>query len=208
MEIVCLDLEGVLVPEIWISVAETTGIDALRATTRDNPNYDDLMQQRLSIMDEHGLGLSTIQNAIGRMSPLNGATEFLAWLNTEFQVVILSDTFYEFARPLMSKLNWPTLFCNRLEINEHGRIINYYLRMKDHKRQAVRAFKSLNFNVFAVGDSYNDTAMLSAADTGYLFRAPRNVTKEFSQFPNVQEFDELKQSLTDGSPRLQKMSNG
>ena len=208
MEIVCLDLEGVLVPEIWISVAETTGIDALRATTRDNPNYDDLMQQRLSIMDEHGLGLSTIQNAIGGLSPLNGATEFLAWLNTEFQVVILSDTFYEFARPLMSKLNWPTLFCNRLEINEQGRIINYYLRMKDHKRQAVRAFKSLNFNVFAVGDSYNDTAMLSAADTGYLFRAPRNVTKEFSQFPNVQEFGELKQSLTDGSPRLRKMSNG
>ena len=164
MEIVCLDLEGVLVPEIWVGVAEKTGITGLRATTRDLSDYDELMRQRLRIMDENGLGLPFIQEIIGGLGPMEGAKDFLSWLKSEFQVVILSDTFYEFARPLMRQLDWPTLFCHRLETNEVGRIINYNLRMKDHKREAVRAFKSLNYTVFAAGDSYNDTNMLAEAD--------------------------------------------
>ena len=203
MEIVCMDFEGVLVPEIWIGVAEKTGIEALRITTRDNPDYDDLMRQRLRIMDEHGLGLKAIQNAINELGPIEGAKEFLTWLNTEFQVVILSDTFYEFAWPLVGQLGWPTLFCHNLEVNKEGRINDYRLRMKDHKRQAVKAFKALNFEVYAVGDSYNDTTMLTAADIGYLFRAPSNVIEEFPQFQNFNEFDELKLRLIDDNPRIQ-----
>ena len=206
MEIVCLDFEGVLVPEIWISMAEITGIEALRTTTRDNPDYDDLMQQRLRIMDEHDLGLPAIENVINGLGPIDGAKEFLTWLNTEFQVVILSDTFYELARPLMCQFDWPTLFCHHLEITKEGRIKDYHLRMKDHKRQTVKAFKALNFSVHAAGDSYNDTAMLTAADNGYLFRAPPNVIKEFPQFPNVQEFDELKRRLIEASPRMRNAS--
>ena len=195
MEIVCLDLEGVLVPEIWIGVAEKTGIQDLRATTRDIPNYDELMQQRLRIMDENGLGLPVIQEVIGGLSPMEGARAFLAWLKSEFQVVILSDTFYEFARPLMRQLDWPTLFCHRLETNEAGRIVDYHLRMKDHKREAVSAFQSLNYTVYAAGDSYNDTNMLAEADAGFLFKAPDNVIQDFPQFPITRAYDELKAQL-------------
>ena len=197
MEIVCLDLEGVLVPEIWVSVAEQTGINELRATTRDIPDYDELMKQRLRIMSDHGLGLSVIRNVVDGLKPLNGAKEFLGWLKTEFQVLILSDTFYEFARPLMHQLNWPTLFCHRLEINGNGDIVDYHLRMNNHKLETVKTLKALNFNVYAVGDSYNDTSMLEEADYSLLFRPPHHVIKKFPQFPVTQEYAELKQRLID-----------
>jgi phosphoserine/homoserine phosphotransferase len=192
MEITCLDLEGVLVPEIWINVAERTGIEELRLTTRDVPDYDALMTRRLSILAEHDLGLSDIQQVISGMSPLSGAKEFLDWLRERTQVVILSDTFYQFAAPLMRQLDWPTLFCNRLEIGGDGRVSNYHLRQKDGKRQAVRAFHQLNFRVIAAGDSYNDTTMLSEADAGILFRPPDNVVEEFPQFPVARTYEELR----------------
>ncbi len=202
MEIVCLDLEGVLIPEIWISVAEKTGIEALRATTRDIPDYDELMQQRLRIMDENGLGLPIIQEVIDSLDPLEGAQEFLDWLREHFQVVILSDTFYEFAEPFMRKLGWPTLFCHRLETNADGKIVNYHLRMKDHKREAVKAFHELNFTAYAAGDSYNDTSMLGEADEGILFMAPDNVIAEFPQFPAVNTYEELRAEFEKASPRF------
>ena len=192
MEIACLDLEGVLVPEIWISFAERTGIEELRLTTRDVPDYDALMTRRLSILAENDLGLSDIQEVIGGMTPLPGAREFLDWLRERAQVVILSDTFYQFASPLMRQLGWPTLLCHRLEIGESGRVANYRLRQKDGKRQAVRAFHQLNFRVVAAGDSYNDTTMLSEADAGILFRPPENVVEEFPQFPVARDYDELR----------------
>ena len=192
MEIACLDLEGVLIPEIWISFAERTGIEELRLTTRDVPDYDALMTRRLSILAENDLGLSDIQQVIGGMAPLPGAKEFLDWLRERAQVVILSDTFYQFAAPLMRQLGWPTLFCHRLEIGEGGRVSNYHLRQKDGKRQAVRAFHQLNFRVIAAGDSYNDTTMLSEADAGILFRPPDNVIEEFPQFPVARDYDELR----------------
>ena len=195
MEIACLDLEGVLVPEIWINFAERTGIEELRLTTRDVPDYDALMTRRLSILAEHDLGLSDIQQVIGGMSPLAGAKEFLDWLRERAQVVILSDTFYQFAAPLMRQLGWPTLFCHRLEIGEGGRVSNYCLRQKDGKRQAVRAFHQLNFRVIAAGDSYNDTTMLSEADAGILFRPPDNVIEEFPQFPVVTDYAEVREML-------------
>jgi phosphoserine/homoserine phosphotransferase len=192
MEIACLDLEGVLVPEIWINFAERTGIEELRLTTRDVPDYDALMTRRLSILAENDLGLSDIQEVIGGMAPLPGATEFLEWLRERAQVVILSDTFYQFAAPLMRQLGWPTLLCHRLEIGEGGRVADYHLRQKDGKRQAVRAFHQLNFRVVAAGDSYNDTTMLSEADAGILFRPPDNVIEEFPQFPVTRSYDELR----------------
>jgi phosphoserine/homoserine phosphotransferase len=192
MEIACLDLEGVLVPEIWISFAERTGIEELRLTTRDVPDYDVLMTRRLEILQENDLGLSDIQKVIGGMSPLPGARGFLDWLRERAQVVILSDTFYQFAAPLMRQLGWPTLFCHRLETSEGGRVSNYHLRQKDGKRQAVRAFHQLNFRVIAAGDSYNDTTMLSEADAGILFRPPDNVVEEFPQFPVARSYDELR----------------
>jgi len=192
MEIACLDLEGVLVPEIWINFAERTGIEELRLTTRDVPDYDVLMTRRLEILRENDLGLSDIQKVIGGMSPLPGAGEFLDWLRERAQVVILSDTFYQFAAPLMRQLGWPTLFCHRLETSEGGRVSNYHLRQKDGKRQAVRAFHQLNFRVIAAGDSYNDTTMLSEADAGILFRPPDNVIEEFPQFPVARDYDELR----------------
>ena len=205
MEIACLDLEGVLVPEIWINFAERTGIEELRLTTRDVPDYDALMTRRLSILAEHDLGLSDIQQVIGGMSPLAGAKEFLDWLRERAQVVILSDTFYQFAAPLMRQLGWPTLLCHRLEIGEGGRVSNYHLRQKDGKRQAVRAFQQLNFRVIAAGDSYNDTTMLSEADAGILFRPPDNVIEEFPQFPVARSYDELRsefQRAIESSPHL------
>jgi phosphoserine/homoserine phosphotransferase len=205
VEIACLDLEGVLVPEIWINFAERTGIEELRLTTRDVPDYDALMTRRLSILAEHDLGLSDIQQVIGGMSPLAGAKEFLDWLRERAQVVILSDTFYQFAAPLMRQLGWPTLLCHRLEIGEGGRVSNYHLRQKDGKRQAVRAFQQLNFRVIAAGDSYNDTTMLSEADAGILFRPPDNVIEEFPQFPVARSYDELRsefQRAIESSPHL------
>lgn len=201
VEIVCLDLEGVLVPEIWINFAERTGIEALRATTRDIPDYDVLMKQRLRILDEHGYGLPDIQAVIDEMGPMDGAREFVDWLRERFQVVILSDTFYEFAQPLMRQLGWPTLLCHKLEVNEKGRITDYILRQKDPKRMAVKAFHSLTYRVIAAGDSYNDTTMLAEADAGILFHAPQNVIDEFPQFPAVHTYEDLKQEILKNSLR-------
>ena len=195
MEIVCLDLEGVLVPEIWINVANKTGIDKLKVTTRDIPDYDELMQRRLEILKEHDLRLPTIQKVINEIKPLKGAKTFLKWLKTEFQLVILSDTFYEFSRPLMRQLDWPTLFCHRLNTDSRGQIVGYNLRMKDHKREAVRAFKSLHFKVYAAGDSFNDISMLLEADSGFLFKPPVNVSEKFPKLPVTNDYDQLKQLL-------------
>ena len=188
--IVTLDLEGVLVPEIWIAVAEQTGIETLRRTTRDEPDYDVLMRYRLDILDEHGLKLSDIQGVIDDLSPLPGAREFLDTLRARAQVIILSDTFLQFANPLMRQLGWPTLFCNHLEIVD-DRVAGYHLRQPDQKRQSVLALKSLNYTIISAGDSYNDTTMLAEADKGILFRAPANVKAEFSQFPAVEEYSDL-----------------
>lgn len=188
--IVTLDLEGVLVPEIWIAVAETTGIPALRRTTRDEPDYDKLMQGRLAILDEHGLGMSAIEDVISSLSPLEGARAFLDELRSITQVVILSDTFEQFGRPLMRHLGMPTLVCHRLVV-DNDRIVDYELRLDDQKRRAVEAFQALNYRVIAAGDSYNDTAMLGAAEHGFLFHAPDNVKREFPQFPALDNYDEL-----------------
>ncbi|MEY2974599.1 MAG: bifunctional phosphoserine phosphatase/homoserine phosphotransferase ThrH [Actinomycetota bacterium] len=188
--IVTLDLEGVLVPEIWIAVAERTGIDALRLTTRDEPDYDVLMRHRLAVMDEHGLTMSLITEVIGGLSPLDGAREFLDGLRARTQVLILSDTFEQFAAPLMAQLGRPAIWCHRLVV-DGDRITGYRLRLSDQKRRAVEALQGLNFDVIAAGDSYNDTSMLAAAEAGFLFRSPANVRREFPQFPAVDDYDEL-----------------
>ncbi len=201
MEIACLDLEGVLVPEIWIEFAEKTGIAELRATTRDIPDYDVLMKQRLRLLEEHHLGLQDIRQVISTLSPMPGAAEFITWLKARFQVVILSDTFYEFSQPLMAQLGYPALLCHRLEADTTEKIVSYKIRLKDHKRQAVIAFQGLNFRVIAAGDSYNDTAMLKQADVGILFKAPDNVIAEFPQFTSVVEYEELKEQFVAGSQR-------
>jgi phosphoserine/homoserine phosphotransferase len=193
--IVCLDLEGVLVPEIWIAVAERTGIEALRRTTREEPDYDVLMKYRLDLMAEHGLTMSAIQDVIGGLEPLPGACDFLDRLRERTQVVILSDTFEQFAAPLMRQLRWPAIWCHRLEVAD-DRIVGYRLRLDDPKRKAVRALQSLNFRVLAAGDSYNDTTMLLAADAGFLFHAPDNVVAEFPQLPALDTYDELLDALT------------
>jgi phosphoserine/homoserine phosphotransferase len=189
--IACLDLEGVFVPEIWINVAERTGIAALRRTTRDEPDYDKLMRQRLAILDEHRLRLPDIQQVIGTMHPLEGAAAFLDRLRSRFQVIVLSDTFDEFAAPLMAQLGHPALFCNSLVVDDDGRIRDYRIRLRDGKRKAVMALKLLNFDVIAAGDSYNDTTMLAEADHGILFRPPDNVVREFPQFPVTRTYEEL-----------------
>ncbi|MDI3326107.1 bifunctional phosphoserine phosphatase/homoserine phosphotransferase ThrH [Pontibacterium granulatum] len=201
MELACLDLEGVLIPEIWIAFAEETGIEELKATTRDIPDYDVLMKQRLRILDEHGLTLPQIQDTISRLSPLEGAADFVNWLRERFQVVILSDTFYEFAAPLMAQLGHPTLLCHKLEVDGSGRITDYTLRQRDPKRQSVRAFQLLNYRVIAAGDSYNDTTMLTQAESGILFHAPDNVIAEFPQFPAVHSYEDLKQEFLKASVR-------
>ncbi|HZJ95719.1 MAG TPA: bifunctional phosphoserine phosphatase/homoserine phosphotransferase ThrH [Thiopseudomonas sp.] len=201
MEIACLDLEGVLVPEIWIAFAEKTGIESLRATTRDIPDYDVLMKQRLRILDEHGLTLKDIQEVIATLEPLEGAVEFVDWLRERFQVIILSDTFYEFSQPLMRQLGFPTLFCHKLVTDEKGRVVDYQLRQKDPKRQSVLALKTLYYRIIAAGDSYNDTTMLSEADAGILFHAPDNVIEEFPQFPAVHTFEDLKKEFIKASVR-------
>ena len=190
--VACLDLEGVLVPEIWIGVAETTGIAELRRTTRDEPDYDKLMRGRLAILEREGLGIADIQKVIAGLRPLEGAPAFLDWLRTQAQVVILSDTFMQFAQPLMAQLGYPTLFCNSLVIDDAGRIRDYTLRIADGKRKAVMALKLLNFRVVAAGDSYNDTTMLDEADGGILFRPPDNVIRDFPQFPVTRTYDELR----------------
>lgn len=201
MELACLDLEGVLVPEIWIAFAEKTGIKELRATTRDIPDYNVLMKQRLAILDQHGLKIDDIQDVIATLEPLPGAIDFVNWLCERFQVIILSDTFYEFSAPLMRQLGWPTLFCHRLLTDETGRVVDYKLRQEDPKRASVKAFHSLNYRVIAAGDSYNDTTMLGEADVGILIHAPQNVIEEFPQFRSVNNHAELKQAFVEASVR-------
>lgn len=201
MELACLDLEGVLIPEIWIAFAEKTGIKELRATTRDIPDYDVLMKQRLRILDEHSLGIHEIQEVIAQLKPLDGAVEFVDWLRERFQVIILSDTFYEFSAPLMRQLGWPTLLCHRLEVSESGKVEGYTLRQRDPKRQSVLALKTLYYRIIAAGDSYNDTTMLGEADAGILFKAPANVIAEFPQFPAVHTYEDLKKEFIAASNR-------
>ncbi|MDF0664608.1 MAG: bifunctional phosphoserine phosphatase/homoserine phosphotransferase ThrH [Nitrospira sp.] len=193
--VVCLDLEGVLVPEIWINVALKTGLDELKITTREMPDYDKLMRQRLDILDRQALKIGDIQDVIAKMRPLDGASDFLAWLRERCQVIILSDTFYQFAQPLMRQLGFPTLLCNQLEIDGNGRIRNYHMRMQDPKKHAVAALKALNFFTMAAGDSYNDTAMLAEADAGFFFRPPDHLPQEFPRFPVTQQYGELQERL-------------
>ncbi len=201
MEVACLDLEGVLIPEIWIEFANKTGIEELKATTRDIPDYDVLMKQRLRILDEHGFKLQDIQEVIATLKPLEGAVEFVNWLRERFQVIILSDTFYEFSQPLMRQLGFPTLFCHRLETDEEGRVVNYHLRQVDPKRQSIRALQTIYYRTIAAGDSYNDTTMLAEADAGILFKAPVKVIEEFPQFPAVHEYEDLKKEFLKASNR-------
>jgi phosphoserine/homoserine phosphotransferase len=202
VQIVCLDLEGVLVPEIWIAFSERTGIPELRRTTRDEPDYDKLMKFRLDLLRRHKLGLPDIQQVIRALGPMPGAKEFLDQLRTRYQVLILSDTFYEFAMPLMAQLGLPTLFCHRLETDANGFLVNYRLRLPDQKRASVRALKSIAFQVIAAGDSYNDTAMLGEAHAGILFRPPQNVIDEFPQFPVVRDYAGLAAEIDAASARI------
>ena len=195
--LIALDLEGVLVPEIWIAVAEKTGIDGLKLTTRDVSDYDELMQGRLKILRENNLTLKHIQEVIATLKPLPGAKEFLDRLRESYPVIILSDTFYEFASPLMAQLNLPALFCNSLEVDKEHRIVDYHLRQKDGKRQAVRAFRGLNFTTLAAGDSYNDTTMLEEADHGILFRAAEKVAAEFPQYKRAEDYATFRQHIDD-----------
>ena len=193
--IVTLDLEGVLIPEIWVAVAERTGIDGLLRTTRDEPDYDVLMRYRLGLLVEHGLTMSLIEDVIAGLVPLPGADDFLAKLRARTQLIILSDTFEQFARPFMRQLDWPTVFCHRLVVTD-DRIVDYRLRQPDQKRKSVQAFHGLNYRVIAAGDSYNDTTMLGEADAGFLFHAPANVIAEFPQFPALDSYDELLDAIT------------
>lgn len=201
MELACLDLEGVLVPEIWVEFANKTGIEELKATTRDVPNYDVLMKQRLRILEVHKLGLNEIQEIIATLEPLPGAHAFIDWLRERFQVIILSDTFYEFAQPLMQQLGFPTLLCHRLEVDHKGHITNYILRQKDPKRQSILALQGLTYRTIAAGDSYNDITMLTQADVGILFRPPQQVKDEYPQFPVVHSYDDLKKAFIKASAR-------
>jgi phosphoserine/homoserine phosphotransferase len=202
VQIVCLDLEGVLVPEIWIAFSERTGIPELRRTTRDEPDYDKLMRFRLDLLRRHGLGLPDIQKVIAGMAPEPGARDFLDALRQRYQVIILSDTFYEFAMPLMAQLGMPTLFCHRLETDAQGFVSAYHLRMPEQKRASVRAFKALQFRVVAAGDSYNDTAMLGEAHAGILFRPPQNVIDQFPQYPVVREYPALRAAIDAAATRI------
>jgi phosphoserine/homoserine phosphotransferase len=199
LQIVCLDLEGVLIPEIWIEFSQRAGIPELSRTTRDEPDYDKLMCGRIAILAARGLGLPDIQKVIAGMRPLPGAREFLDWLRDECQVVILSDTYYQFAAPLMQALGQPTLFCHELVVDAYGRVRDYRLRMQDQKRAAVKAFKQLNFHTIAAGDSYNDTSMLTEAHAGILFCPPAKVAAEFPQFPVTRNYAELRQAIVSAS---------
>jgi phosphoserine/homoserine phosphotransferase len=195
VQLVCLDLEGVLIPEIWIEFAERTGIPELRRTTRDEPDYDKLMKYRLALLEQHKLGLPDIQKVIADMGPMPGTKAFLDALREDYQVIILSDTYYEFAMPMMRQLGMPTLFCHKLEANAQGFLVNYHLRMPNQKKESVQRFKELNFKVIAAGDSYNDTAMLAEAHAGILFHAPENVIREFPQFAVTNTYDELRAAI-------------
>lgn len=201
MELACLDLEGVLVPEVWIDFANRTGIEELKATTRDIPDYDVLMKQRLRILKENNLKIGDIQAVIAEMKPLDGAREFIDWLRERFQVIILSDTFYQFSAPLMKQLAWPTLFCHQLEIDGEGNVVDYHLRQPNPKQKCVEAFHLLNYRVIAAGDSYNDTTMLGSAEVGILFHAPQNVKDDFPQFKAVDTFEDLKKAFLEASNR-------
>lgn len=195
MNIVCLDLEGILIPEIWIAFAEKTGIEALKRTTRDEPCYDTLMRYRLDILDREGFKLADIEEVIGGLDPLPGAKDFVEWVTSETRLVILSDTFTQFAGPLMAKLGHPTLFCHELVIRDDGSISDYALRMADHKRKAVESFKALNFDVVAAGDSYNDLTMIDAANHGFLFRPPARLLKERPELPVAREHSEMRELI-------------
>ena len=200
--IACLDLEGVLLPEIWIKFAEKTGIDELKITTRDIPDYSKLMQKRLDILQCHNLKINDIQNVINTLEPLNGAKEFLSWLKSEFQVIILSDTFYEFSGPLMKQLEYPTLFCHQLVIDNKGNIVDFKLRQEDQKTKAVKALQSLNFKVISAGDSYNDIGMLQQADSGILFCPPKSVINEFPQYPIANNYKDFQALLISAKKKL------
>ena len=197
MHMICLDMEGVLTPEIWKYVAKETGIDELKLTTRDISDYDVLMKRRLQILKDHGITLKYIQNVISKMDLLPGAKEFMDWLRSNSQVLILSDTFIEFGQPFMEKLGYPTLLCHHLEVDEKGMISNYKLRIDDQKRKTVQALKQMNYEIIAAGDSYNDTGMLLEAENGILFRPPQNVIDEFSQFPVVNDYNHFKALISD-----------
>ena len=200
--IACLDLEGVLLPEIWIEFAKQTGIESLKLTTRDIPNYDELMSERINILSQNNLKLKDIEDVIYTLKPLEGANEFLKWLKTEFQVIILSDTFYQFSKPLMKQLDFPTLFCHNIITNDAGVITGYKLRQKNGKAEAVKALQGLNFNVIAAGDSYNDIGMLKQADIGILFSPPNNVINEFPQFNVTRNYNEFKNELLNSKQKL------
>lgn len=202
MQVVCLDLEGVLVPEIWIEFSRRTGIAGFMRTTRDEPDYDRLMRYRLDLLTEHRLKLSDIQQVIEGMGPMAGAREFLDDLRNRYQVFILSDTFYEFADPLMRQLGRPTLLCHRLDVDAEGVVRDYRLRMPDQKRAAVRALKGLNFRVIAAGDSYNDTAMLAEADAGFFIHPPESIVRQFPQFPVTHDYPELRSAIDGAARRL------
>ena len=204
MNIVCLDLEGVLIPEIWIAFAEKTGVDALKRTTRDEPDYDTLMRYRLDILDREGFKLADIQEVIGTLEPLPGAKEFVEWVTSETRLVILSDTFSQFAGPLMAKLGNPTLFCHELVVNSDDRIADYKLRLKDHKRKAVEAFRTLNFDTIAAGDSYNDLSMIDSAAKGILFRPPERLIKERPELPVAKSHAELRTMIEENTKTLNR----
>jgi phosphoserine / homoserine phosphotransferase len=195
MHVICSDLEGVFVPEVWINVAKKTGIDELKLTTRDIKDYDELMQYRLKILDKHGLKLKDIQDVIATLKPIDGALEIIKWLQSISRVIIVSDTFVEFADPLMRQLGYPTLFCHSLEVDETNRIVGYKLRQKDPKRQTVLALQSLKYEVIAFGDSYNDMSMLLQADKAFLYRPPQNVMDDYPQFPIATNYDEMRAIL-------------
>jgi len=200
--IACLDLEGVLLPEIWIKFAEKSGINELKLTTRDIPNYSDLMRKRLKILQSHNIKIHDIEDVIQTLEPLQGAKEFLLWLKSEFQVIILSDTFYEFSGPLMKQLDYPTLFCHQLILDKKGSIVDFQLRQEDQKTKAVEALQNLNFKVISAGDSYNDTGMLQQADSGIFFCPPESIIKEFPQFPVARNYTEFKSLLLSAREKL------
>ena len=202
MQLVCLDLEGVLIPEVWVEFAAATGIDGLRRTTRDEPDYDTLMRYRLDLLRENRMGLPDIQQVVATLSPMPGAKAFLDALRARFQVIILSDTFYEFAMPLMAQLGQPTLFCHKLTADADGCVVDYQLRMPNQKQEAVRRFKEINFKVIAAGDSYNDTNMLAEAHAGILYCPPDNVVREFPQYPVTRDYDALMGEILAASARI------
>jgi phosphoserine / homoserine phosphotransferase len=202
MQMICLDLEGVLVPEIWIEVSKRTGVEALARTTRDEPDYDKLMHSRIALLAQHQLKLTDIQTVIDGMGPMDGARAFLDDLRSRYQVLILSDTFYEFAQPLMRQLGWPTLLCHKLEVDDAGFVRRHVLRMPDPKRHAVNALRGLNFQVIAAGDSYNDTGMLEAAHAGFFIHAPIAITAQFPQFPVTHSYAELKVAIDTAAAAL------